>query len=224
MAQLFDEDPVAFAMVRRSGLGASDSAAVSGISPFTTVEDLVAEKKTTGYTDKEREISEKENVRRGRDLEPLILRKFTEKFKVEVSKPEPMYRIIAHPQLTINYDGMFVADKQLIPVEAKYASMYANKYYDRTKLITSLFDGMPRICGGANLKEHIEGEAQLYGIPSYYYTQVQQQMLGTNAPFAYLAILFDKGWEFGAYRIWQDTMVQDALIKNSAEVWKKVKE
>jgi hypothetical protein len=223
MAQLSDEDNAAFAMVRRSGLGASDSSVYLGVNQWTSIDQLIEEKKSIGYTAHEKEVSEKENVRKGKDLEPIILGKFAKQMRIEVIKPTPMYRIIEHPQLTINFDGVCMMGDQPIPVEAKFASAWADKYWNKGKWVRDLFEGKPMLAGGGTLIEHIELEGELYGIPPYYYTQVQQQMLGLNAPFGYFAVIFDKGWQFGAYKIYKDQYVQDAIISESAKVWKRVK-
>ena len=222
MAELSQTDQAMFAMTRRSGLGASDAAVYMGVNKWTTVEDLIQEKLSVGLTPHEIEVGEKEVVRKGRDLEPLILEYFTKNMGIEVQKPSPMYRIKEHPQLTINFDGVALMGDSPIPVEAKFVSPFANKYWQRHKAITNLADGKQYIVGGANVVDHITEAADLYGIPAYYYTQVQQQMLGLNATFAYFAIIFDKGWEPAAYKIFQDKFVQDAIIKDSAKVWEKV--
>ena len=181
MSLLNITDQAAFAMVRRSGLGASDSSVILGVNQWTTLQDLIEEKKSIGLTDHEIEVGNKENVRKGRDLEPIILENFEKNLALTVVKPDPMYRIKEHPQLTINFDGVTVLGEQLIPVEAKFVSAFASKYWDRTKQIHNWYEGNPLICGGATIQEHILEEAKLYGIPGYYYTQVQQQMLGLNA-------------------------------------------
>ena len=113
---------------------------------------------------------------------------------------------------------------QYIPVEAKYVSVYANKYWDRSKAIDEVYNGSPRVCGGAGVVDHIEQEGMLYGIPAYYYTQVQQQLLALNAPFGYLAALFDKGWELKVFKIYADTFVQQNLISTSRELWNIIEE
>lgn len=223
MAELSKTDNAMFAMVRRSGLGASDASVYMGVNQWISVEDLIKEKQSIGYTDHEREVSEKENVRKGKDLEPLILGKFEEQMGIKVYKPDPMYRIIMHPQLTINFDGVIIMDKQPIPVEAKYVSPWADKYWDRSKCIKTLFEGSPKITGGSTMVDHIKDEASLYGVPEYYYTQVQQQMLGLNAPFCYFAVLFDKGWEFGVYKIFKDQYTQDGIVSESKKVWQRVR-
>lgn len=223
MKELSKHDQVTYAMLRRSGLGASEASIYLGVNLYQTVDELIENKRSVEYTDKEREIGEKENVRKGRDLEPLILEKFAEKMNILVETPAPMYRIIEHPQLTINYDGICMMGDQPIPVEAKWVSSYGAKYWDTTKTINTLFEGTPMICGGATIIDHINDEAQLYGVPSYYYTQVQQQMMGVKAPFCYFAVLFDKGWDFRVYKIFADSVTQAAIISESPKVWNRIK-
>jgi hypothetical protein len=62
----------------------------------------------------------------------------------------------------------------------------------------------------------------MYGIPPYYFTQIQQQLLALNAPFGYLAAIFDKGWEFKVFKIFADVPTQQALIDQSALVWEVI--
>lgn len=223
MAELSRHDKQAFTLLRRNGLGASDASVYMGVNLYTSLSKLIEQKRAIGITDEEIAIGKKDNVRKGADLEPLILEKFSERMGIEVIKPAPMYKIIADPQLTINFDGVIDVGGQLIPVEAKWASPYANKYYDRTKSINTLFEGSPHISGGASMKEHIEDEARLCGIPPYYYTQVQQQMMGLDAPFSYLTVLFDKGWDDVSFKIFKDKYVQDGIRKESKIVWERVK-
>ena len=223
MSELNKTDQAMFAMVRRSGLGASDASVYMGVNQWTTLEDLIAEKRSIGLTDKELEVGNKEVVRKGRDLEPIILEKFADKMNVVVDKPAPMYRVKEHPQLTINFDGVILLNDQPIPVEAKFVSSYADKYWDRSKMINTLFEGTPMIAGGGSIVEHIVEEGKLYGIPPYYYTQIQQQLFGLNAPFGYFATIFDKGWVAGAYKVFKDEWLQNVMTIESKAAWEKVK-
>ena len=54
MAELSRTDNTMFAMVRRSGLGASDASVYMGVNQWISVEDLIKEKQSIGYTDHER--------------------------------------------------------------------------------------------------------------------------------------------------------------------------
>lgn len=222
--ELAINDKEGFIKIRRNGFGASDSAIYLGVNKWTTVEQLIEQKLAEGITQEEIEVGEKEAVRKGADLEPLILDKFSKWSGFELTKPDAMYRMIEHPQLTINFDGVTQMGDQYIPVEAKYVSVYANKYWDRSKAIDEVYNGSPRVCGGAGIVDHIEQEGMLYGIPAYYYTQVQQQLLALNAPFGYLAALFDKGWELKVFKIYADTFVQQNLISTSRELWNIIEE
>lgn len=223
MASLSTEDPAAFAMARRSGLGASDSSIYLGVNLYKDVDQLITEKRSIGLTPEEIEVSNKEAVRKGRDLEPIILDKFAKQFNIEVNKPSPMFRLKDFPQLTINYDGIIHMHTEVIPVEAKFVSIYGDKYWDKTKSIDSLAVVRNYTVYARDIIEHIKEAAKLYGIPPYYFTQIQQQMLGTNAQWGYFAVLFDKGWDFKAFSISRDLLVQDALITESDKVWKRIK-
>lgn len=223
MAELSRMNQEAFAMTRRSGLGASDSSIYLGVNLYKKVEDLIREKCSIGLTPEEIEVSNKEAVRKGRDLEPLILSKFSEKFNIAVHKPDPMFRILSDPQLTINYDGVIEICDEIVPVEAKFVSTYGDKYWNKTMSIDNLSNVRDyRVCC-RTIEEHIKEAAHLYGIPPYYYTQVQQQLLGTNAGWGYFAVLFDKGWDFRAFSITRDEVVINAIKEKSKEVWSKIK-
>lgn len=217
---MFDKD--AFVHLRRQGLGASDSAIYLGVNPYTTREDLIAQKCSKEVTEEERAVGEKEVVRKGADLEPLILQKFEIWSGIDTYKPGAMYRLTEHPQLTVNFDGIIELAELHIPVEIKYVSPYANKYWNRSKCINELHEGRAQIAAGTSAQEHINLVAELYGIPAYYYTQVQQQLLALDAPFGYVAAMFDKGWEMGVYKIFADKYTQMMLIQESENVWEVV--
>ena len=216
-------DKEQFILLRKNSIGASDSSIILGVNPFTSTEDLIARKCEPGISKEELEVGEKENVRKGADLEPLILQKFEEWSKIETYKPDAMYQIDKHPQLTVNFDGIICLDSIYIPAEAKFVSTYANKYWDRTKAINAPHEGFPVRCAGRDIKTHILESAQAYGIPPYYYTQIQQQLLALNAPFGYLAAMFDKGWEFKVFKIFADQPTQNALIDISTDVCNTIK-
>ena len=64
---------------------------------------------------------------------------------------------------------------------------------------------------GDSLEAHIKRKATRIGIPPYYYTQVQQEMMGIDAPYGYLAALFDETWTFKLYLVKKDTFVQNKI-------------
>lgn len=215
-------DKEAFIMLRRNSIGASDSSIILGVNPFSDTAKLIEQKCTQGITEEELAVGEKENVRKGADLEPLILEKFEEWSGMPTYKPDSMYQLVKFPQLTVNFDGIICLDSTYIPVEAKFVSTYANKYWDRSKAIDAPHIGFPVRCAGRDIQTHILESAQAYGIPPYYYTQVQQQLLALNAPFGYLAAIFDKGWEFKVFKIFADLPTQTSLVDLSQKVWETI--
>lgn len=213
-----------FIEIRRNSFGASDSSILLGVNPFEDIHSLIEKKCATEITKEELEIGEKENVRKGADLEPLILNKFESWAGFDTYKPDAMYKVTVQPQLTVNFDGIIELDKTYIPVEAKFVSVFAHKYWNRAKAIKAPYEGVPIRCAGRDIQTHINDTADAYGIPPYYFTQIQQQLFALNAPFGYLAALFDKGWELLVYKIFADTPTQMALLETSATAWKVVEE
>lgn len=211
-----------FIEIRRDGFGASDSSVLLGVNPYHDIPTLIAQKCATDISEEEKAVGEKENVRKGADLEPIILNKFEHWAGVDVYKPDAMYKFVEYPFLTVNFDGIIQLGNTYLPVEAKFVSAYASKYWDRSKRINTLQEGTAKLCGAGTVADHIIQEAQLYGIPAYYYTQVQQQLLALQAPFGYLVALFDKGWELNVYKIFADKLVQAQLVTIGQETWKKV--
>ena len=222
-ADLAANDKEQFALIRRQGLGASDSSTVLGISKWNSVESLINQKRSLYVTPEELAIGEKPNVRMGADLEPFILNWFCRDADVDVYKPEPMYRLKEYPFLTINYDGIMegVVD---IPVEIKCVSVFAHKYWDWDKAIEfgSAPAPKPDVPFGGNIQNYIAERAEQCGIPDYYYTQVQQQLLGVNSDHAYLVALDVKEWRICTFYVEQDELVQTYLIDAANDVWNKV--
>lgn len=216
-----------YALARRAGFGASDSSILLGVNPYKDVHDLIIEKRSTKITEEERKIRIKENVRKGRDLEPLILSKYAALMECdEPIKPTAMYQIVDTPCLTINFDGVSLCDGIVIPVECKYVSTYGDKYYDRSKafrreLGTCSLDRS--ICRPySDMVDRIKAKAEMIGIPPYYYTQCQQQMYGLGSPYARLCVLHDKGWETVVYHVPRDDECINALIISGTKNWIKV--
>lgn len=204
-----------FALARRQGLGASDASVYLGLqTQWKSTPELIAEKLRTGYTEEEQAIAMKDVVRKGKDLEPLNLQKAAEKLGMPVHKPEHMYRIQEFPYLLVNFDGVLISQDRLIPVEAKFVSMYGDKYYDFTRTQADLINWDE----GYN----IERKASIVGIPPYYYAQVQQQILALDAPHGYLSVLRDKGWEHHMFVVPRDNVVIRAIILEGFKVWNQI--
>lgn len=206
-------DPEHFTMIRKNGIGASDSSAVLGtMSKFRTAEDVLNDKLTLEYTANDRAISEKPVVKMGRDLEPLVLDKAAEALSKPIYKIPDMMRVITYPYLTINYDGIMMSGDMAVPVEAKVVSTFGDKYYGFDQ--EEVNSVMPN--------EGINAISKRIGIPPYYYVQVQHQLLGTNANYAYLAALRVKTWDFHIFKVPEDPNVQKQIIMDGHIFWRKV--
>lgn len=214
-------DEEGFAMARRDGIGASDSAAVLGtMEKFRTADDVLLNKLETKYTDEEKAIGNKPNVKKGKDLEVLNLLKAEGKLGLDIAKPSHMYRLKEFPFLTINYDGIVKIEEELIPVEAKFVSTYADKYYNFEELDKA---AMPAPAPGiGTVPENIEYYSKYHGIPGYYMVQVQHQLLGTGASYAYLAVIRDKTWEHYMFKIPRYGWMQNAIATIGYTFWNKV--
>ena len=64
-----------YALVRKQGLGTSDSSIVVGVNPYKTVTELINEKARDYITEEEKAVGNELAVRKGVDLEPLIIKK-----------------------------------------------------------------------------------------------------------------------------------------------------
>ena len=219
-----------YALARRKGLGASDSSILLGVNPYKQKSDLIVEKRSTIITEEERAIKMKDAVRKGFDLEPLILQKYVKLTgDVEPIKPTAMYQITNTPCLTINFDGVTFTkdtdDPYLIPVECKFVTTYGDKYYNKEHALKREFGecSLVKTCRAyTDAVDRIKAKAEQIGIPPYYYTQVQQQMYGLGSPFGYLCALHDKGWETVLYFIPRDEDCIRDIIISGVKLWTKI--
>lgn len=223
IAALSDDE---YALARRKGFGASDSSVLLGVNPYKQKADLIVEKRSKVITEEERSIKMKDAVRKGFDLEPLILQKYVKLTgNPEPIKPTSMYQITDTPCLTINFDGVSYVDDYLIPVEAKFVTTYGDKYYNRNNALKREFGEctLNRNCRAyGDSIDRIKAKAEMVGIPPYYYTQVQQQIYGLGSPFGYLCALHDKGWETVLYFVPRDEECIRNIIIAGAKSWLKV--
>jgi len=214
VANIDQVSPEEFALCRKNGLGASDSSVVlETMDKFRTPDMLLEEKRQKFWTPEEQKIGEIVNVMKGRDLEPLIMAKAEDALHMVIFKPKDMYRIIEFPYLTINYDGVYFTEDDLaIPVECKYISPYGAKYYNFERA------GDNPTIAQADVFEL----AAHNGIPPYYYVQVQHQLLGTKAPYGWLAALNDKDWKLYMFKVYANEFVQKRIITDGYMFWQRV--
>jgi predicted phage-related endonuclease len=221
-------DKEKYALVRKNYFGASDSSILCGVNLYKTMEELIAEKNCKYLTEEEKAIGEKPIVKKGYELEPLIL----DKASIELErtghigllfKPEHMYKFKEVDGLSVNYDGVYLEEnKRLIPVEAKLVSKYGEKYYNKDVTIKDAKSVDMRI-EDDDLAKHIKRKALKFGIPAYYYTQVQQEIAGLNAPHGYLAAMFDESWTFKLYYIQRDDYVINKIYSRCENEITKIK-
>lgn len=216
-------DSEGFALIRRNGFGGSDSSVLCGVNPYTTLDELIQQKASTTVSEEEKAIGQNVAVIKGNELEPLILHKAQQILATPVLKPTDMYRFVDYPWLTMNFDGVVDQGDAYVPAEAKVVTKKGERHYDPLKTwFDSLrgFGNVPEDHSQKNIS--IETKAALYGIPAYYYTQVQQEMLALDAPYGYLFSLWDNIWAYRVFFIWRDTAVQNAIIINGGKAWDRV--
>ncbi len=219
-----------YALARRKGFGASDSSVILGVNPYKNVSQLIIEKRKDYVTDEERAIGQKDVVRKGRDLEPMIIEKATQALQLEegsIIKPTEQYKHKDYEYLKINFDGVFLEDGIWVPLECKFVSTYGDKHYNKTYAVyreIGSLDNEPKTQPTTMLlTAQIEARAARCGIPAYYYTQVQQQLMGLpDATHGYLAALHDKDWELCIYKIPRDEEVINAIVIQGYSAWGRV--
>lgn len=212
-----------YAMLRKNGLGTSDSSVILKVNPYTTLKELIEEKARTYLTPEEIAVGEELAVKKGRDLEPLIIQKFERFFGQKNWKPSDMYVHKEFPYLKFNFDGVTGTPEQYIPCEIKVITKKGERHYNFAKAM--FIEGIgfrPIQPNHAITNNSINTKAELYGIPPYYYTQLQQQIFGLNAPFGYLSVLRESDWTFISYFVHRDESVITDLIMQGAKVWEAV--
>lgn len=215
--------PEEFTLIRKNGLGASDASIYLGLmNKWRTRNDLISEKLRLTATEDEIAIGQKEAVRKGTDLEPLILQKFIDATGLECSKPQAMYRLKNYPYLTVNFDGITEIGDQLIPVECKFVSKYGGKYWNREQRIDPtqpLQDTGKFYMDSSDMWENLH---MSYGPPAYYIAQIQQQMLALDAPYGFFSVMFDDGWCHEIYKVQRHSKAQQELIVEAYKVWNEI--
>lgn len=217
-------DKLEFALSRKQGIGASDTSAACDVAYMTKPTDLAIEKARPALTPEEEEVGMKEAVRKGSDLEPLILSKFGKLHGCEVYKPVHSYRHKQAPYMTMNFDGIIEEDGHLIPVEAKFATAYGGKKNYTIQLADKRELGdtvarTPNLQYSGGPRDRLVAQAKRYGIPKWYYPQVQDQGWFLNAPYMYFTVLFDTGWELAYWKIPRDSEDMAYILACAAKVW-----
>ena len=220
--------PEEFTKSRRNGIGASDSAVLLGLMAMYNKDEhsLRISKLAEGILEEEEAIGKKESVRKGRDLEELILKKFGELWGCDTPyKPINSYALTDLPFLTVNFDGVISENDFDIPVECKFVTPRGDKYYSRPRAILREFptdtkiERTPIIYTQGNITDYCIAKAKDVGVPSYYYVQVQHQMMMLGSPYGYLAALHDKNWELCIYKMPRDDEVINQIKVLGYKFW-----
>ena len=212
-----------YAILRRNGFGGSDSSILLGVNPYKTLPDLIKEKASKELSEEEKEIGMKVAVRKGNDLEPLVIKKYMEFMGARVIKPTDMYVFKDYPYLKMNFDGVNIENEKPFPVEIKVATSYGQKNYNPAKAIFNEFVGFaPLPQNISNTNNSIETKAAHYGIPKYYYTQLQQEMMACDADYGHIAVIFDKDWTVHIWHVWKDEAVQNQIKLQAYKAWQEV--
>lgn len=210
--QLSEEE---YALARKKTFGASDVASLFGLG-FKTLEELIAEKNCPTLTEEEKKIGQLPSVRKGRELEDFILNKYKEETNENVYKPLDMYEVM--PGLTVNFDGINEFNR---PVEIKYITTYGTKYWTRSDTrVISIRE--PFVSDAKDIKAYIEAQAAYHGVPAYYYTQLQTQIMALEADSGQLCALFEKDWELQIYVIPADKRFARELKLKISKVWPEI--
>lgn len=212
-----------YAAKRRYGLGGSDSSIVLGVNPYKSRDELIKEKARDFLTAEEKAVGDKVAVRKGRDLEPLVIQKFEQAIGLKTYKPVDMYVCREFPYLKMNFDGIVGEPGKYIPAEIKIVTANGERHYNPSKCIYSEGTGMrslPENISDRNIS--IQAKAAHYGIPPYYYTQLQQEIMASGAPYGYLSALYDKSWNMFTFFAWRDESVIKDIIVEGYKVWTQV--
>lgn len=204
-----------YALLRKDSFGASEVSVLMGVG-FNTLDELIAQKKVKKLTKEELELGKKPNVRKGKELEDFILEKYKKAYNIKViGKPTNMYEI--WEGLTVNYDAI---QNETTPVEIKYVSTFGHKYYDTSG---NYKEFKPNFTPSGDMVAYLTQMAGLAGIPVYYYTQLQTQMIGLDADVGILVALFEKDWELRVYVVHRDPHFKVALKVAHARAWERMK-
>lgn len=215
--------PEEFTMSRREGLGASDMPTVLGMNPYKTKAELLKEKLSKELTEEEKQIALLPAVRKGHDLEPMIIDKARIVMQQQIIKPSDRYRMKEYPFIKINYDGVAGTAEQYIPVEIKVVTAKGERHYNPTKAIFDEVNGFKQMVPNPPSDGlSFQTKAQHYGLPINYYIQLQAEIMGLNAPYGFLCSLHEKDWILHLYQVWRDERVINAILIESFKFWQIV--
>ncbi len=212
-----------FALLRTDTFGASDSSKLLGVNPFPRglAEELIMDK-VNNYVDDS--ISKKPTVRMGADLEDFCIDRFRNATGYKVLKPDDMW-FLEENGLTVNFDGVIHTGHSTYPwlvAEFKVISVFGRTYYNFRKSV-NIDNGkdvnmqkrdlltLDEIIGDFDIVTYINAQAENCGIPAYYYTQVQQEIMFAGGPYGFLIALDVQQWTLRGFKIPRDDITINTL-------------
>lgn len=222
-------EETAFAESRNNTFGASDSSVLLGVAysskkvTMKTKDELLQEKVEEFWNE---EIGKLASVRKGKELEDFFIKRLENLMETPILKPSHMY--INGKGLATNFDGVIfeaeidpeglVIGYRPVPMEIKLCTVWARKNYNWDKGISEFATSFKLISPdklplqkNIPIEQYIEHQANHYGIPKYYYTQLQQQMLFLNSDHGHLGVMDDVNWEMHVYTVHRDDHVIEKL-------------
>ena len=226
---IMDMDETEFAKARNNTFGASDSSVLLGVAyssksvKMKTPDELLYEKVNNVWNE---DIGKLASVRKGKELEDMIIHKLeTILDNIHILKPSHMY--INQKGLATNFDGVafeiIEQENNLqiyrpIPFEIKLCSFFGRNNYAWCKGISEFSENIElklpmdlEVDTALPIATYIQNKADWFGIPKYYYTQLQQQMEFLDAPYGYLGVMDDINWEVYIFAVPRDQHVIDKL-------------
>lgn len=178
-------------VIRANGLGASEIAAVVGISPYGDAWQVYATKK--GLIRRE----QTEEMFWGKQLEPVIARVFATRMGVEIEWCDQRIAHSLRPWQFASPDAFVLGSNRERTgiLECKTASLHNAGEWDRER-----------------------DDAD--GVPDYYVVQVQWQMSVCGLTHAYVAVLI-AGNDFRIYRIDHDPVLEEILVEDGEAFFRK---
>lgn len=227
-----------FAQSRMNGFGGSDSSVLLDVAYSSkkvdpkTIDELIEEKITETW---DKSIQHLASVRKGRELEPLILKKLHDIFNATILKPNFSY-MDYKTGLAMNFDGIVYEKNKVlddeynpVPIEIKVATTFGRFNYVFANAISEFDDNcsyflhnkrpslMPN--SGEKIEELIEKRANTIGFKGYYYTQLQQEIYFLGATHGYLAVLDELNWEIHIFKVPRDEQVISILKERARKAY-----
>lgn len=180
-------------IIQASGIGASEIAAVLGISPWAD--------RWTIYARKHKLIEPEEQSEEmfwGTMLEPVIAQVFSRRMELPIEWYNQRVYNPVRPWQYASPDA-FILDSQGLDrtgvLECKTAGLHQSGEWDRDA-------------------------SDEDGVPDYYVAQVQWQLSTLALETAYIAVLI-AGNDFRVYRIEHDPVLEEILLEEGEEFWRK---